>query len=50
MKVGILGAGDLGKALGKGFINLGHEVKMGSRSTDHEGTPPDDSHRNERGR
>ena len=32
MKIGILGTGDVGKALDKGFIALGHEVKMGSRS------------------
>jgi predicted dinucleotide-binding enzyme len=32
MKVGILGTGDVGKALGNGFAMLGHEVKMGSRS------------------
>lgn len=32
MKVGILGTGDVGKALGNGFIALGHEVKMGSRT------------------
>jgi 8-hydroxy-5-deazaflavin:NADPH oxidoreductase len=31
MRIGILGTGDVGKALGKGFIALGHEVKMGSR-------------------
>src|SRR5438552_11634127 len=31
MKVGILGSGDVGKALGRGFITLGHEVKMGAR-------------------
>ncbi|HEX4966838.1 MAG TPA: NAD(P)-binding domain-containing protein [Thermoanaerobaculia bacterium] len=31
MKVGILGSGDVGKALGTGFIGLGHEVKIGSR-------------------
>jgi predicted dinucleotide-binding enzyme len=31
MKVGILGTGDVGKALGKGFIALGHEVKLGAR-------------------
>jgi predicted dinucleotide-binding enzyme len=31
MRVGILGTGDVGKALGKGFLTLGHEVKMGSR-------------------
>src|SRR5688572_13290069 len=31
MKVGILGTGDVGRTLGKGFAALGHEVKMGSR-------------------
>jgi 8-hydroxy-5-deazaflavin:NADPH oxidoreductase len=31
MKVGILGTGDVGKALGKAFIDLGHEVLMGAR-------------------
>lgn len=31
MKIGILGTGDVGRALGNGFIALGHEVKMGSR-------------------
>jgi hypothetical protein len=31
MKVGILGTGDVGRALGKGFIALGHTVKMGAR-------------------
>lgn len=31
MQVGILGTGDVGKALGKGFVALGHSVKMGSR-------------------
>ncbi len=31
MKVGILGTGDVGQALGIGFASLGHEVKMGSR-------------------
>lgn len=31
MKVGILGSGDVAKALGKGFLTLGHEVKLGSR-------------------
>ncbi len=31
MKVGILGSGDVGKTLGKGFISRGHEVKIGSR-------------------
>jgi predicted dinucleotide-binding enzyme len=32
MKIGVLGTGDVGKALGKGFVTLGHEVKMGSRT------------------
>src|SRR6059036_2118273 len=31
MRIGILGTGDVGKALGKGFITLGHDVKMGGR-------------------
>ena len=31
MKVGILGTGDVGKAIGNGFIALGYEVMMGSR-------------------
>ncbi len=31
MKIGILGTGDVGRALGNAFIALGHEVKMGSR-------------------
>lgn len=31
MKIGILGTGDVGVALGNGFIALSHEVKMGSR-------------------
>jgi len=31
MKIGILGTGDVGKALGNGFLSRGHEVKMGSR-------------------
>ena len=31
MRVGIFGTGDVGKALGKGFASLGHQVKMGSR-------------------
>jgi predicted dinucleotide-binding enzyme len=31
MRIGILGTGDVGKALGKGFVTLGHEVRMGSR-------------------
>jgi predicted dinucleotide-binding enzyme len=31
MTVGILGSGDVGKALARGFLLLGHEVKIGSR-------------------
>lgn len=36
MKIGVLGTGDVGKALGAGFVMLGHEVKMGSRSATNE--------------
>jgi predicted dinucleotide-binding enzyme len=36
MKIGVLGTGDVGRALGKGFITLGHEVKMGARSATNE--------------
>ena len=32
VNVGILGSGDVGKALAKGFSGLGHDVKIGSRS------------------
>ncbi len=32
MKVGILGSGDVAKALGTAFVTLGHEVKLGSRT------------------
>jgi predicted dinucleotide-binding enzyme len=31
MRVGILGSGDVGKALARGFLLLGHEVRIGSR-------------------
>src|SRR6185295_18234398 len=31
MRVGVLGTGNVGQALGSGFIALGHEVKMGGR-------------------
>jgi predicted dinucleotide-binding enzyme len=31
MKVGIMGTGDVGRALGRAFLTLGHEVKLGSR-------------------
>jgi len=33
-KVGILGSGVVGKALGTGFLALGHEVMIGSREPD----------------
>src|SRR3989304_5332475 len=36
MKIGILGTGDVGRALGRGFIALGHAVKMGARTAGHE--------------
>ncbi|MCZ7585113.1 MAG: NAD(P)-binding domain-containing protein [Deltaproteobacteria bacterium] len=36
MKVGVLGTGDVGHALGNGFIALGHEVKMGARDAANE--------------
>jgi len=31
MKIGVLGTGGVGQALGTGLASLGHEVKMGSR-------------------
>ncbi len=36
MRVGILGTGDVGRALGRGFAQLGHQVKMGSREANNE--------------
>ncbi|MBK8271355.1 MAG: NAD(P)-binding domain-containing protein [Planctomycetes bacterium] len=36
MKIGILGTGDVGQALGTGFATLGHDVKMGSRDPNQE--------------
>jgi len=36
MKIGILGTGDVGRALGDAFIATGHEVKMGSREAANE--------------
>jgi predicted dinucleotide-binding enzyme len=30
-KIGILGTGDVGRALASGFVSRGHEVKMGAR-------------------
>ncbi len=32
MKVGVVGSGDVAKALAAGFLKHGHEVKMGTRS------------------
>src|SRR5436190_19539109 len=31
MKVGILGSGDVGKALGAGFVKKGHDARIGPR-------------------
>ncbi len=31
MKIGILGTGDVGQALGRGFAQAGHDVKLGAR-------------------
>lgn len=36
MKVGILGSGEVGKTLGRGFASHGHSVKIGSRTPDNE--------------
>ena len=36
MNVGILGTGDVGRALGRAFIALGHAVKMGAREARNE--------------
>ena len=36
MRIGVLGTGDVGQALGTGFANAGHEVKMGSRDPSQE--------------
>jgi predicted dinucleotide-binding enzyme len=36
MNIGVLGTGDVGKALGKAFIELGHAVRMGARSAANE--------------
>jgi len=33
MKIGILGSGSVGQTLGRGFLALGHEVKIGTRDT-----------------
>ncbi|MER2600794.1 MAG: NADPH-dependent F420 reductase [Candidatus Competibacter phosphatis] len=36
MRIGILGTGDVGQALGTGFATLGHDVKIGSRDPNQE--------------
>ena len=36
MRVGILGTGDVGRALGTGFVTIGHEVRIGSRQATNE--------------
>jgi 8-hydroxy-5-deazaflavin:NADPH oxidoreductase len=36
MKIGVLGTGDVGKALANAFLTLGHEVKMGGREPTNE--------------
>ncbi|MGQ7414309.1 NAD(P)-binding domain-containing protein, partial [Streptococcus suis] len=35
MKIGILGTGNAGHALAEGFLTLGHQVMLGSRSGQH---------------
>lgn len=36
MKVGIFGTGDVGRSLGRAFVTLGHDVKMGAREAKNE--------------
>jgi predicted dinucleotide-binding enzyme len=36
MNVGVLGTGEVGRALASAFIKLGHEVKMGSRTANND--------------
>jgi 8-hydroxy-5-deazaflavin:NADPH oxidoreductase len=36
LKIGILGTGDVGQALGRGLVSLGHEVRIGSREAGNE--------------
>jgi hypothetical protein len=36
MRIAILGTGVVGKAIGRGFVTLGHEVRMGSRDAKNE--------------
>jgi len=37
MKVGVLGTGDVGKALANGMLLLGHEVMLSGRDANNEG-------------
>lgn len=37
MRIAVLGTGDVGKRIASKLVELGHEVRMGSRSADHEG-------------
>jgi len=37
MKVGIVGSGDVARSLGTAFLDLGHDVKLGSRTPESEG-------------
>ncbi len=37
MKIGVLGTGMVGKTIASKLVELGHEVKLGSRSATHEG-------------
>ena len=36
MKIGVLGTGDVGQVLGRGLVEAGHQVKMGSRNPQQE--------------
>jgi predicted dinucleotide-binding enzyme len=36
MKIGVLGTGDVGRAIGNGFLQLGHDVLMGAREANNE--------------
>lgn len=37
MRIGVLGTGVVGRTIGSRLVGLGHEVIMGSRTSDHEG-------------
>jgi len=36
LRIGILGTGDVGRALGHAFVSTGHEVRLGSREANNE--------------